>query len=267
VTRAFVLTGGGALGATQAGMLEALLACGLAPDLLVGTSVGALNAAFIAQAPELDGALALQGIWRSASRDLIFPVRPRTLLLGAAGRRDHLVAASGLAGWIEQHLSYRRFEEAAVPLHVVATDLRSGDPVVLSEGPLLPALLASAALPGIFPPVTFEGRTLVDGGISADAPVLQAEALGATELWVLPTSGAERRSDLPRGALEVLLRAIGIALGHVAQENLSRLDPGTTVHVLPAPAVDDASILDFRHSDELIAEARALTIAYLEADA
>ncbi|MCU1372736.1 MAG: esterase (alpha-beta hydrolase superfamily) [Actinomycetia bacterium] len=245
-------------------MLEALLNHGLQPDLLVGTSVGALNAAFLAQGPTLDGCLALQGIWKSASREKIFPIRPRTLLLGAAGRRDHLVVASGLSGWLEAHLSYRRFEDATIPLHVVATDIQSGDPVVLSEGPLVPALLASAALPGIFPPVVFEGRTLVDGGISADAPVLQAEALGATEIWVLPTSGPERRAMLPRGALEVLLRAIGIALGHVTQENLARLGEDVTVHVLPGPAVEDASILDFGHSDELIAAGRALTVDYLE---
>jgi NTE family protein len=245
-------------------MLEVLLSCGLQPDLLVGTSVGALNAAFLAQAPDVDGALALQAIWRSASRDVIFPVRPRTLLLGAAGRRDHLVGPSGLRRWVERHLTYRRFEEAVVPLHVVATDLETGDPVMLSEGPLLPALLASTALPGIFPPVAFDGRTLIDGGVSADVPVLQAEERGATEIWVLPTSGPERQAMLPRGALEVLLRAIGIALGHVTLENLARLHADTVVHLLPAPAVEDASILDFRHADQLIAAGRSLTVDYLE---
>jgi NTE family protein len=264
VTRAFVLTGGGALGAVQAGMLEALLACGLRPDLLVGSSVGALNAAFIARNPDVDGALELQRVWRTASRDVIFPIKPRSLLLGVSGRRDHLIAATGLQRWVEASLPYRHFDDTVVPLHVVATDLRSGDAHVLSEGALIPALLASTALPGIFPPVTVGGRTFVDGGIIADVPVLQAEALGADEIWVLPTSGPELPATLPRGAFDVLLRSIGIALGHVSQEQLAQLRPETRVHVLPAPMVDDASILDFRHTEQLITAGRALTVGYLE---
>lgn len=264
MTRAFVLTGGGALGATQAGMLQALFSHGVDPDVVVGTSVGALNAAFICRAPSHDGAVALEQLWHSASRNLIFPLRPRALLLGMAGRRDHLVASDGLAAWVSANLDYDDFADAVVPLHVVATDLDSGNPVVLSRGPLLPALLASCALPGIFPPVHLDGRVLVDGGISADVPALQAEALGADEIWVLPTSGPERDAEPPRGALEVLLRSIGIVLGHVTRDRLSQLDPRTTVHVLPAPAVDNASILDFAHTDELVTEGRLLADGYLQ---
>jgi NTE family protein len=134
---------------------------------------------------------------------------------------------------------------------------------VLSDGPVLPALLASTALPGIFPPVVIGGRPLVDGGISADVPVIQAEELGANEVWVLPTSGNERFTELPRGAFEVLLRSIGLVLGHVNREHLAKVDPATVVRVLPAPAVADASILDFRHTDELIAQGRELAAAHL----
>lgn len=248
-------------------MLEALFAAGIEPDLLVGTSVGAMNAAFIAAAPTIEGTAALAAAWRSASRTMIFPVRPRTIALGLAGRSDHLVASTGLRRWIEANLSYTTFEDALVPLHVVATDLRSGEPVVLSAGELLPALLASTALPGIFPPVELAGRTLVDGGISADVPVLQAEALGATEIWVLPTSGPERFSTLPRGAFEVLLRSIGLVLGHVTQQHLAKLHDDTVIHLLPAPTVEDASILDFRRTDDLIVQSRALAAQYLETPA
>jgi NTE family protein len=264
VSRAFVLTGGGALGAAQAGMLHSLLDAGIEPELLVGCSAGALNAAFVAQDPTIEGAITLGEVWRSASRSRIFPVRPREVALGLAGRLDHLVSARGLRAWIEQHLRYEAFEDAAVPLHVVATDLRTGDPVVLSSGPVVPALLASTALPGIFPPVTIGERVLVDGGVSADVPVLQAEERGATEIWVLPTSGLERGS-LPKSAFEVLLRSIGLVLGHVTSEHLERLDPGTTVHVLPAPMVDDTSILDFSETERLLSEGRRLAEQYLSA--
>ena len=261
--RAFVLTGGGALGATQAGMLQALFAHGIEPDLLVGTSVGALNAGYVAREPTEAGAIALQDVWRQASRSLIFPIRPRTVLLGVAGRHDHLIASTGLSRWISSNLDYTAFEEARVPLHVVATDLASGNPVVLSHGELLPALLASTALPGIFAPVRIGGRLLVDGGTSADVPVLQAEALGATEIWVLPTSGAERNASEPKGAFDVLLRSIGIVLGHVTRDHLSQLRPDTRVHVLPAPAVEDMSIVDFHKTNELVSEGRRLAAQFL----
>ena len=261
--RAFVLTGGGALGAAQAGMLQALFAHDVYPDLLVGTSVGALNASYVAAAPHRAGADALEQVWHRASRSLLFPVRPRAVLLGMAGRRDHLVKADGLERWISGNLLVRHFEDTEVPLHVVATDLASGNPVVLSEGELLPALLASTALPGIFPPVRHRGRMLVDGGTSADVPVLQAEERGATDIWVLPTSGAERDAALPKGAFEVLLRSIGIVLGHVTRDHLAKLRSDTVVRVLPAPAVLDSSILDFRHTAELIAEGRRLAEEFL----
>jgi NTE family protein len=261
--RAFVLTGGGALGAVQVGALQALFAGGITADLLVGTSAGALNAAFIAHDPCYEAAVALEAIWRAASRNTIFPIRPREVALGLAGRLDHLVSPAGIRRWIEANLSFQRFDEVAVPLYVVATDLSTGEPVVLSEGEVLPALLASTALPGIFPPVRINGATLVDGGISADVPVLQAEELGATEIWVLSTSGSERPGQLPRSALEVLLRSVGLVLGHVSADHLAQLDPATAIHVLPAPAVADSSILDFRHTSELIAQGRALTERYL----
>jgi NTE family protein len=261
--RAFVLTGGGALGASQAGMLQSLFAQGIRPDLLVGTSVGALNAAYMGAAPHEVGAMALGDVWRQASRSLIFPVRPRARLQGVARRRDHLISSDGLEGWIRDNLLVTCFEDLEIPVHVVATDLATGNPVVLSDGELLPALLASTALPGIFPPVRRHGRVLVDGGTSADVPVLQAEELGATEIWVLPTSGAERDAAEPKGAFEVLLRSIGIVLGHVTRDHLAKLDPATVVHVLPAPAVTDASILDFRHTDELIAEGKRLAETFL----
>jgi NTE family protein len=250
--RAFVLTGGGALGAAQVGMLQALFDAGIDADLLVGTSAGALNAAFVAHAPGYDAAVELGTIWRAASRNAIFPLRPRELALGLAGRLDHLVSSNGIRRWISANLSAHSFEEMALPLHVVATDLQTGNPIVLSSGDLVRALLASTALPGIFPPVRIDGATLVDGGISADVPVLQAEALGASEIWVLPTSGAERHGQVPRSALEVLLRSVGLVLGHVTADHLNQLEPTTVIHVL-----------DFRHTDELIVEGRSLAEGYL----
>ena len=146
---AFVLSGGASLGAIQAGMLQALYERRLKPDLIVATSAGALNGAFIAARPQtLSTAVELAEIWIELRRGQVFPLNPLTGLLGFAGAREHLVPDSGLRHLIERHLTAARIEELAIPLHLVATDVRKGEEVRLSHGPLVDSILASAAIPG-----------------------------------------------------------------------------------------------------------------------
>src|SRR5712692_9664851 len=155
---AFVLAGGAALGAMQAGMVHALYERGIAPDLLIGTSAGALNAAFLASRPAtVATAHELAALWRGLRRSDILPLRPATLLSGLAGRRDHLIPDQAL--------------------HLIAFDLLAGTEVRLSDGPLADAVLAAAAIPGVLPPVRWRGRLLVDGGIADNTPVSHAVAL------------------------------------------------------------------------------------------
>jgi NTE family protein len=152
-TYAFVLAGGGSLGAVEVGMLRALAAAGITPDLVVGSSVGAINGAYFASDPTRERVDRLEGIWRSLRRWDVFPLAPLATVLGLLSGRDHLVDPGSLRGILERHLSATVLEKARVPCHVVATDLWSGDAVRLSEGPAVDALLASTAIPGIFPPV------------------------------------------------------------------------------------------------------------------
>ncbi|HEY6760263.1 MAG TPA: patatin-like phospholipase family protein, partial [Baekduia sp.] len=162
MTTAFVLSGGASLGATQAGMLQALYERSIRPDLLVGTSAGALNAAFAAaRPPTVDTAVALQRLWRGLTRSQVLPASPLTAALGALGVRDHSFSLSGLRRVIERHCDCGRLEDAAIALHVVAADVLTGEEVVLSDGPVVDALLASAAIPGVFPPVARDGRLLM----------------------------------------------------------------------------------------------------------
>jgi NTE family protein len=185
---AFVLAGGAALGAMQAGMLHALYERGIVPDLLVGTSAGALNAAFAASRPQTPAtARELAAVWRGLRRKDIFPVRPATLLSGLAGRRDHLVSGQGLRRLAARHLQITRLEQASVPLHLIACDLLSGQEVRLSGGPAIDAVLAAAAIPGVFPPVRSGGRPLADGGVANNTPISHAIQLGAERIYVLPT--------------------------------------------------------------------------------
>jgi NTE family protein len=167
VTTAFVFSGGGSLGAVQVGMLRALAERRVRPDLLVGTSAGALNAAFTAaRGAEEGGVDALAEIWAGLRSRSIFTLDPRQCLAALAGRRAALCSNAGLRGLLDRHLSFDRLEDSPVPLVIVASDLLSGDEVALDAGPAAPAILASCAIPGVFPAINHGGRTLVDGALA-----------------------------------------------------------------------------------------------------
>lgn len=184
---AFVLTGGGSLGAVQVGMLQALADRGVQPDLLVGTSAGALNAGYVAGCGlDVDALDGLSRIWRGLRRTDVFPVRPARALIALAGAAPSLCANGALHRMINRYLTFEVLEDARIPVHVVTTDILSGEEVLLSRGNAADAILASAAIPAIFPSVHINGRHLVDGGIADNAAISQAVALGADRVYVLP---------------------------------------------------------------------------------
>src|SRR3954467_2130224 len=154
MSTAFVLSGGASLGSIQVGMLEALYERDIRPDVIVGTSAGALNGAFIAERPQVvETARELGDVWRGLSRAQVFPVNPLTGALGFLGARSHLVPDSGLRRLIEQHVECDRLESMPIPLHVVTVDVITGEEVRLSRGPTTDAILASAAIPAVLEPV------------------------------------------------------------------------------------------------------------------
>ena len=250
MTVAFVFQGGAGLSAVQVGMLRALAAAGIRPDLVVGTSAGAINAVAYAQEPTGEGLERLQRLWSGVRRRDVFPLRLRSLAAGLTGRKGGLVASDGLRGLIEHGLRVGDLRETAVPAHVVAADAATGEPVVLSDGPAVQAVLASAAIPGILPAVRWRGRLLVDGCVSADIPILQAEELGATESYVLPcvVGGAESMAGC--AALPAMFHTFNVMMERLDRHNLS-LARGR-VHLLPAPVVPGANPMDFDHSADLI---------------
>src|SRR3954463_826938 len=202
MSTAFVLSGGASLGSIQVGQLEALYERGIRPDVIVGTSAGALNGAFIAERPQVvETARELGGVWRGLSRGQIFPVNPLTGALGFFGARSHLVPDSGLRRLIRRPTMIDRLGETVVPLHVIATDVLRGEEVRLSEGPLVDAVMASAAIPGVLPAVEHAGRAVMDGGVANNSPLSHALELGAERVYVLPTGGTCELDEPPRGAL------------------------------------------------------------------
>ncbi|MGH3637221.1 MAG: patatin-like phospholipase family protein, partial [Mycobacterium sp.] len=187
MTTAFVLSGGASLGSIQVGMLLSLAEGGITPDFIVGTSVGAVNGGWVASRPDAAGISALADVWRSLSRADVFPTRPIVGLLGFLGLRSYLVPNQGLRRLLTGHLEFCRLEDAPIPLHVVATDVLSGHDVLLSSGDACDAIAASSAIPVVFPPVNVNGRDLMDGGVVNNTPLSHAVALGADQIWVLPT--------------------------------------------------------------------------------
>jgi len=285
---AFVLGGGGTFGAAQVGMLRALLEHDIVPDLLVGTSVGALNAAVFGHRPDLSGVDELGELWRSASGRQLFPVRPRAVVLRVTSRRDHLIPSDGMRRWIERCIAFERIEESTVPLHVVATDASTREAVVLSQGPAVPALLATSAIPGVFPAVELGQRMLVDGAIVADLPIEQAVTLGGTDIWALPTILSGAPTGLPKGARGVAARLLRQVMDRRARTERAvgiEVDPtgpgiseggarergegavgaeGAVVRTLPAVPAHDVPPFDFGHSALLITRSYDLASTWLD---
>src|SRR5690606_19790214 len=194
---AFVLAGGGSLGAVQVGMLQALVNADLMPSLIIGSSVGALNAAYFAASPDIAGVEQLRRIWCSLRRSDIFPFSLSTMT-GLLRRANGIIDPGSLRRLIETNLSYERIEQSRLPLHIMATD-QQGEGVRLSEGAVIDAIMASTAVPGLFPPVLIDGRPLIDGAIAANTPLRIAAHMGARRIIVLPTGYACALQDAPRG--------------------------------------------------------------------
>jgi NTE family protein len=254
---AFVLSGGASLGSVQVGMLEALYEREIHPDLIVGTSAGALNGAFIASRSQtIATARELAAVWSGLSRNQVFPLNPLTGVLGFLGTRTQLVPDSGLRALVRRHLVVDRLEDSVIPLHVVATDVRSGAEVRLSAGSLLEAVLASSAIPGVLPPVEWEGRLLIDGSVANNVPISHAIELGANEIYVLPTGAPCELEEAPRGSLAMLIHASSLLIGHRFAAEVAELSRFAELVVLPPPCPLPVQPTDFSRADQLIRAAR-----------
>jgi NTE family protein len=266
VTTAFVLSGGGSLGAVQVGMLRALADRGFEPDLLVGASAGALNAAFVAGRGFTTGALdELARIWRRLRRQDVFPFDPRRQLLALAGVRASLCAPDALRRLVDTHLTYARLEDAAIPVHVVATDVLSGNEVVLSTGDPGPAVVASASIPGVLPPVEIDGRALFDGGVADNTPISQAVALGADRVVVLPAGVACALTTAPRSAVATAVHAMTLLIEQRLAIDVAAYHDRVDLVVLPPLCPLAVSSADFGHAAHLIERAHTAAGRWLDA--
>jgi NTE family protein len=261
MTVGFALSGGGNLGAMQAGGMRALVEAGIEPDLLTGSSIGALNAAYYATHPGADGCKALETAWSDLRRQDVFRFELPRAIAGFVGLRDHLVTTKRLRVIIREWLGIERIEEAAIPFAAVATDALSGEIVLMTDGDVASALLATAAIPGVFPPVFRQGRWLVDGSLSAGCPAAEALDLGADEVFAFLTTTAPRRKP-PRGAVAAAMSSVSLLTSKL---QISRLEGaqatvaerGGKVHFVPSPFPEAPSPFDFSQGAALSASGYA----------
>jgi NTE family protein len=260
---AFVFAGGSSLGAIQVGMLKALVAHGYEADMVVGSSVGAINAAYFAGDPSSAGVARLEAIWRGMRRAEVFPARAIGSLVGLFSQRGYMVGSQGLERLLERHLPYRRLEEAKLPCHIIATDMLEGVEIRISSGPAVQALLASAAIPGVFPAVMMDGRLVVDGGVANHTPISAAIELGATRLLVLPTGYSCTLDAPPRRAIGAALHALNILIARQLTEAIRRYRSAAEIIVVPPLCPLGVSPYDFDAAGALIDRAQQSTLEWL----
>ena len=266
---AFVLGGGGVLGAGEVGQLRALLEAGIAPDLVLGTSVGALNGAFVAAEPTAAQTVRLAELWADlAGRGGVFTGSLVTRAATMARTGTHLHGRGPLRTLLARHLPVERVEDLAVPFQCVAASIERAAEHWFDEGPLQDAVLASCAVPGLLAPVQVGDEHFLDGGLVNSIPVGRALALGATRVFVCHVGRVERPLRPPRLPWEVALVAFEVARRHRFAADMASLPDDVEVHVLPTGDTVPEGLRQLRYRDarrtaERVERAHEATAQYL----
>jgi NTE family protein len=265
---AFVFGGGGVLGACEVGMVSALLDNGVVPDLVVGTSIGALNGVHVAADPTPAAARRLVDLWAQLSAREVFG-GPLSRLTRLARHRTHLHSNEPLRDLLDRTLPFRRFEELPVPFQCVAASIERAEEHWFAEGELVPAVLASAALPGVLPPVRIGAEHFLDGGLVNSIPVARAVALGADAIYVLHVGRIEQPLQPPRWPWEVASVAFEIARRHRFHADVRAVPAGVDLHVLPTGRAErltpwrDLQYRNLGRASDSVEQAYDATCSYL----
>ncbi len=253
---ALVLSGGGTRGATQVGMLQVLAEAGVVPDRIYGTSVGAVNGAAFAADPTVRGVDRLTTIWRGITGEEVYPQRRGHGPWRFLQQRESMHSNAGLRRIIEAGIDFERLEDAAVPLEVVATSIVDGRERWLTSGPAVEAVLASAAIPSIFPPVDIDGDRLIDGAVVDNVPLTRAIDAGATRIIVLLCGPPTFTPPVAKRPVEAMFNALLIAVHARFAREMARLPPGVEVVVCSGGTGQTRDYTDFSETEALIAAGR-----------
>jgi NTE family protein len=248
---ALVLCGGGAQGAAEIGFYQAMTELGIKPDFIVGSSVGALNGAFIASGIEIPD---LKEIWTEISGRKLYRFNPE--LLWKWGDASSLFKPTGLKRFLKKRLPVKTFEELDIPLTVVATDLQEAISVYLEEGPLVPALMASTAIPVYFPPQAMNGDQLVDGGITNNIPIDRAYEKGADTIYCMLSECRHQFSHSVNGLFNMIIRTAQVSQHQKLRNDIRRIADDTELYLLDLCINTRlTSVLDFSKTEMIIEEA------------
>ncbi len=244
-------------------MLAELIANDVRPDMVVGVSAGALNGAFLAYQPTAAMIERMSSIWAGLrTRDVLgFSWGS---LLGLAGLRGHLADSRGVRTLLERELPYRRFEATQVPLHVVAAEQQTGEEVLLSDGDVIDAVLASSAIPGVYPAVDLAGRTLVDGVVATGTPIATAIRLGATRLIVIPCGFTCAGRAMSRHPIGRAMHALALLGARQLRGDFANYSERAELRLVPPLCPLAQSPYDYSQGAALIAAARQATRRWLD---
>ncbi|MCS7060109.1 MAG: patatin-like phospholipase family protein [Anaerolineae bacterium] len=269
--RAFVLSGGGNRGPLQVGALRVLLERGIRPDMIVGSSAGALNGVFLAIEPSRSSVDRLAEMWREAGRRKVIHAGPLRTIWQLLRGTDHVMENAGLAAFIRAVLppAVRTFGDLTLPFYVTIAHWLTRTLYVYGDDPqadLTQALVTTAAVPGYFPPTWHNGEAFIDGGLVSNAPAQVAVARGATELWVIDLAYS---TDVPRkvgDSLSVIRHAVYPALYRETLLELQSvaLRPGIRLHHIPMYDYQDVALGDFSATEGMFELGAHAACAYLE---
>ena len=246
---AFVLGGGGVMGAVEVGMLRALEEAGIVPDIILGTSVGALNGALVAADPSPGVIDRLVALWESAAGGReVYGDGPVRQVTRAVRTGTHLHSAKPLRARLQQELDDLTFDELAIPFQCCAASIERAAEHWFTSGRVVDAVVASAAVPGLLRPAKVDGQHYLDGGIVNSIPVGRAVACGADVIYVLQVGRVDRPLTPPRRPWEVARVSFEIARRHRFHREMAELPPHVRAHVLPTGGTGgaDDSLLSYR---------------------
>ena len=254
---ALVLAGGGTRGALQIGMLQVLTEHGFRPDRIYGSSVGAVNGVAFAGDPTREGVERMTQIWGGLTRERVYP---QGRLHGPwlfIAQRASVYPDVGLRQVIEEGVQFATLEEATIPVEVVATSLTDGRERWFTYGPALEAVLASCAIPAIFPPVEIDGERYIDGAVVNNVPIRRAIDAGATRIVVLLCTPPVYTPQLPKRPVEAMLNALLISIHARFGREMAQLPPGVEVILCSGVEGGDRDFDDFSTTELLIEHGRA----------
>ena len=260
---AFVLTGGGSLGAVQVGMMAALHEHGIDPHVVVGTSVGAVNAAYLAGPGTTEGRLAaLSDLWTQMRRKDVFVANPKRWVHAALGGVPSVFSSRPLRELLATQLGYGVFDEARLELAVTATDIVTGSALFLTSGSVVDAVTASATVPGLLPAVSWGGRSVVDGAVGNPGVLELADAYGVEDVYLLP-AGYPCAAPPPTTALGAVLTALNLLLHRQLIGQVKAYTGTARLHVAPPLCPLAVPAADFGHAEALMRRARSSTRRWL----